>query len=118
MKFRYEELHVSTQTESFINQIYSISSTFPNSERFGLISQIQRASTSVLLNIAEGSARNSKADFARFLTIALGSLVETHAILKIAVSRKYLKQKQFDDLQPIIEDIWIKLCALRRSQQK
>ena len=117
MKFRYEDLDVTVRIQVFIDKIYTITTLFPGSERFGLISQARRAATSVLLNLAEGSARNSKPDFARFLTISLGSLVETHAILKISLARKYLKQEQFDEIQPIIEEVWAKLCALRSSQK-
>jgi four helix bundle protein len=57
-------------------KIYGLSKAFPSNEPYSLTSQIRRASISVSSNIAEGSGRNSDADFAHFLEIAYGSLME------------------------------------------
>jgi four helix bundle protein len=56
--------------------IYAVTRKLPSSERFGLIAQMRRAAVSVPSNIAEGAARTSTAEFARFLSIARGSLAE------------------------------------------
>ncbi|NBS41089.1 four helix bundle protein [bacterium] len=60
--------------------------------------------------------RKAGPDFARFITIALGSLVETHAGLRIAHRRGYISDDQWQTTTPQIEKIWFKLCALRSSQ--
>ena len=80
MTFNYEKLDVTRNIQKLIVSIYEITSTFPSEERFGLVSQIRRASVSVLLNIAEGSSRRSRAEFSRFISIAIGSLVEVDAL--------------------------------------
>ena len=78
-------------------EIYQITSQFPDKERFGLISQLQRAAVSVASNIAEGSARRSEVDFARFLEIAQGSTFEIETQLIIAKEIGYISTVQFEE---------------------
>jgi len=85
MEFRYENLDLTQLILYLIKQVYWLTAKFPNEEKWILVAQIRRAVNSILLNLAEGSARKSKKDFARFINIALGSLVETHAGLLIGV---------------------------------
>lgn len=116
MRFRYEDLHVTEDALQLIELAYQISSKFPDDERYNLTSQLRRASNSVLLNIAEGSARNSKKDFARFLTISLGSITECHATLKIASKRGYIEQSDIDEFDKVAGYAWARISALRKSQ--
>lgn len=117
MAFRYQELRVTEDILKLIDDIHIVVKTYPKEEMYGLSSQCQRAVTSVLLNIAEGSARNSKPEFARFSNIALGSLVEVHASLLIAIRRGYISKEQFDHLETTVQTVWRQLCALRDSQR-
>ena len=116
MKFRYEQLEVGEIILQFIDEVYLLADLFPGEERFWLTTQARRAATSVYLNLAEGSARRSKPDFSRFLTMCLGSLVETDACLKIALRRGYIPEELATPVRTMTELIWIKLCALRDSQ--
>ncbi|MFH1253560.1 MAG: four helix bundle protein [Candidatus Uhrbacteria bacterium] len=116
MEFRYQDLEVSKLVLLLINQVYGLLNKFPTEEKWVLVGQIMRAVNSIYLNLAEGSARKSKKDFARFLTIALGSLAETHAGLHLGFKRGYINYEDFQSVQPLIEKIWFKLCALRDSQ--
>lgn len=116
MKYRYEELEVGDRILVFIDLVYCIAANLPADEKYALSSQMRRSAMSVYLNLAEGSARNSKRDFARFITIALGSLVETHACIKIASRRGYVEPDKVLEVQDLIKEIWFKLVALRRSQ--
>ena len=118
MRFRYQDLRVSDELLNFIELIYSLTATFPSDERFGLTSQLRRAVNSSYLNVAEGTARKSPKDFARFITIALGSLVEVHAACKIAERQKFITAEQILSVENAIQPIWFKLHALRESQRK
>lgn len=115
MKFRYEELEISPIILKFINEVYFLTQKFPSSERYALVSQIQRAAISVYLNIAEGSARTRK-EFARFTRFSMGSLLEVHAGFKIALERSYIISEDWSKLQVSFQEIWFKLWSLRESQ--
>jgi four helix bundle protein len=67
-------------------EVYAVSSAFPPEERFGLTSQVRRASVSVCSNIAEGCSRSGRRDLLRFLEIALGSAVELEVQIDLAAS--------------------------------
>ncbi len=65
-------------------RVYSVSATFPDSERFGLTAQVRRAVVSIPSNIAEGYGRHRTQDYVRFLDIARGSLYEVQTQLILA----------------------------------
>lgn len=79
--------------------VYEITAEFPINERYGLTSQIRRCATSIPSNIAEGSDRNTDIDFARFLSIALGSSYELETQLILSENFGFINQ---DRLNPIL----------------
>ncbi|MCO6161258.1 four helix bundle protein [Flavobacterium sp. NRK F7] len=81
---RYKDLEIWKLSRKFCVSIYEQTSNFPESEKFGLVSQLRRASVSVPSNISEGCSRNSNKDFSRFLEIAIGSCYEIETQLLIA----------------------------------
>ena len=80
----YEDLRVWQGGIQLAEAIYSLTKDFPESERFGLTSQLRRASVSIASNIAEGWGRGSRQDYVRFLRIARGSLYEVRTQIVIA----------------------------------
>lgn len=79
---------------SFSKGIYNLTKEFPDHEKFGLISQIRRASVSIPSNIAEGCSRRTEKDFARFVEIAQGSAFEVETLLVICNEVGYLSEDQ------------------------
>jgi len=73
---RYQELLVWQKAMDLVMEVYRATTGFPDTEKFGLTSQMRRAAVSVPANIAEGAGRGTDREFARFLQIARGSLFE------------------------------------------
>jgi len=90
----FKSLLIWQRSIDFARKIYQLSLKFPASEKFGLISQIQRASISVAANIAEGYARNTKKEFSQFLYISCGSLAEVDTYLEFSVVIGYTKKDE------------------------
>ena len=103
---------------SIVNEIYSMTKNFPNDEKFCLVAQIRRSAISVPLNIAEGSAKRTNKDFANFIRIALGSLMETMTCVEIALEQKYINKEIYDRLSQIIQEEYFKLIALDKFLAK
>ncbi|WP_107851321.1 four helix bundle protein [Oceanimonas marisflavi] len=97
---KHHNLDVWKGAMRLVTDVYQLTSHFPESERFGLISQMRRCAVSVPSNIAEGAARGSNADFLRFLYIARGSLSELETQLLISAQLNFT-----DDIYPLCEDI-------------
>ena|SRR3989338_7427239 len=95
--FRFFDFQVYQEAKKLHRQIVEITKTFPK-EYFYLADQLKRASLSIILNIAEGSAKRSDKDFNRYLENALGSLNEKVACLDVALSVGLITQKKFDEL--------------------
>lgn len=81
----YQNLEVWKRAIRLAGVVYEMTSLLPTSERFGLISQANRAAVSVSANIAEGTGRASQKDFVRFLRIAIGSCNEVEPLTHVAV---------------------------------
>ena len=93
-----------------VREAYRATEAFPDSERFGLTSQIRRAAVSIPSNIAEGAARGGKAELVRFLIIARGSLAELDTQLWIARDLGFLKDPR--ELQAELQLLHARLNAL------
>lgn len=112
--FKFEELRVYQDSLLFIDEIYTTTNSFPRSELFGLISQLQRAAVSVALNIAEGSSRTRK-DFQHFLVISRGSCFECAAILQIVYKRRYISETSYQSLFTKTSILARMITALKNS---
>ncbi len=91
MPFKFEKLEVWQLALDYIDLVYDIAGQLPHSEEYNLKSQIVRAATSVALNIAEGSTGQTDTEQARFLGLAIRSLIETVACQHIISRRNLLK---------------------------
>ena len=116
--FRFEKLEVWQKAIVLAAQIYEATRDFPDDERFGLQSQMRRAGVSISANIAEGSSRTSNRDFARFIEIAYGSLMETISHLYIAQQQNLFQEQKVAEIRELAEEISRMLSGLRRSLLK
>ena len=114
MKFKCEDLEVYALSRELIILIYKLTKKFPSSEKYGLRSQIRRSAASIPLNIAEGSGKETNKDFANFIRIAIGSLIETDTSLKIAVDLKFISIDDYSEVDKLIEKIYFKLIGLHK----
>jgi four helix bundle protein len=114
--FGFERLEVWQKAVEYACTIYDVTRTFPKEELFGLTSQLRRSSVSVSSNIAEGSSRSSKVDFARFIEIAYGSLLlESVSELTIAQREKFIRNADFATIYKQAEELARMLSGLRRT---
>jgi four helix bundle protein len=100
-----------------VKEIYLLSQAFPDSESFGLTSQIRRAIVSVPSNIAEGHSRRGLADYINFVSIAIGSLAEVETQLILAHDLGYTEQNQTEITQQKLTEVQKMLTGLRQSLQ-
>jgi len=101
----FKKLIVWQKARVFVKEIYQISSKFPKEELFGLTAQIRRATISIVLNIAEGSGRNSYKDFAHFLDVAFGSALEVEAPIILSLDLEFITIEEHDILNLKIQEI-------------
>jgi len=92
---RFEDIQAWQEARKLVKMIYSLTREGDFSKDFGLRDQIQRASVSVMANIAEGFDCESKAEFARFLGFARRSAVEVQSLLYAALDVGYIDEPQF-----------------------
>ena len=116
--FNFEKLDVWQRAIDLADLVYSMSREFPEAERFSLTSQMRRAAVSVSSNIAEGSSRISRADFARFTEIATGSLFEVVSQAQIGLRQGFLSKEQHAVLYAAAEEQSRMLSGLRNSLVK
>ena len=114
---QFKELEIWKRSRQFCSEIYHVTSSFPNDEKFGLTNQLRRAAVSIPSNIAEGSSRNSNKDFSRFLEIAIGSSYEIETQLLIASDLKFITTDESEKLINQLNEI-IKMISRFRSTLK
>lgn len=115
-QYSFEKLEVWKEAKELTKIIYRITKKFPDVEKFGLTSQLRRASVSIASNIAEGSARKTNKDKARFTTMAFSSAVEVLNQIIIVHELDLLSTEDYTSIRENIESITNKLNALRNYQ--
>ena len=113
----FKQLDVWKRAMRLADRIYDITDSFPKDQRFGLVSQMQRAAVSVPSNIAEGCSRSGKKEFVQFLYVARGSLAELETQVILAYSRKYIPKENYVTLCNEIDIIHRMLAKLILSQK-
>jgi len=116
--YKFEKLKAWQEGMILVEDVYKLTATFPKNEVFGLVDQLRRATSSVPMNIAEGSGCNTDKEFIQFLTIARRSLYEVVTAIKIAERLGYLLEAKIilakcDKVGSLINGL---INSLRRSR--
>ncbi|MEJ7767308.1 MAG: four helix bundle protein [Chitinophagaceae bacterium] len=115
LTLNHQKLDLYVISIELVSECYKLTRSMPVEEKFGMISQIRRASLSVHLNISEGSSRHSQVERRRFFEIARGSLIEIDAALDVANMLGYLVNVQIDKLGGLIIQSFKILTALMKK---
>jgi four helix bundle protein len=115
---RFEELVAWQEARKLTKMIYQITNEGRFTKDYGLSGQIQRASVSVMSNIAEGFGRNNPGEFHQFLVIALGSCHELRSQLYVAYDVDYITEDAFNNLSAQSEKVAKIVGALRASVER
>lgn len=115
-KFSFEKLEVWQSSISFAKLVYEITNKFPVEEKFGLTSQIKRAAISISSNIAEGSAKKSLRDQARYTEIAFASLLEVLNQFILAFELSFITESDLSIIRSEMESLSRQINAFKNSQ--
>ncbi len=111
----YKDLLVWQKGMSLVKRIYQITRTFPNEEKFSLVSQMRRAAISIPSNIAEGQARHTTKEFIQFVSQAEGSVAELDTQLALAIEWGYCLRPHAAEAFELLSKLRKMLNALRRK---
>ena len=108
----YKDLAVWEKAHKLTLEIYKETNAFPEEERFGLTSQVRRASSSIPANLAEGCGRRTDGEMGRFIQIAMGSGAELSYHLLLCRDLSILGTAEFSRLSADLEEVMRMLSAL------
>lgn len=109
---RFEDMTVWQESQDMAVSVYKLTYTFPAEEKYGITSQVQRASSSVSANIAEGFGRMTLKDRAHFYHIALGSLLETKNFIYLTTRLEYVTEEDASVIIGQVESIHKQITAI------
>ncbi|ASK32036.1 four helix bundle protein [Chryseobacterium sp. T16E-39] len=114
-QFYFEKLEVWQNARKLVKEVYLITQSFPENEKFGITNQIRRASTSITANIAEGLSRKSNKDKSRFLNVAFGSTIEVINFLILLNDLSFLNDTDYKSLREKSEHISNQINSLYKT---
>ena len=114
----YKNIKVWQKSYKLVLRVYKLTDVFPRHELYALTSQLRRAAVSVPSNIAEGSAKESDTDFARFLEIAIGSAFEMECQLMLAKDLGYIQENSCSDILNEVDEVKKMLASFIRTLRR
>ena len=116
--YSFEKLEVWQLSRRLVKEVYTITYTFPEIEKFGLVNQLRRAAVSISSNLAEGSSRETSKEKANFYKMSYSSLMEVLNHLILSNDLDFIKTAVLKDLRILIDEVANKINALRKAQLK
>lgn len=101
----FKDLYVWQKAFKLTLLIYQITKAFPREELYGVISQMRRASVSIVSNIAEGYSRKGRMEYVQFLSISYGSLSELETQFLLSHELGYIKKEQMENLSKVKDEV-------------
>ena len=117
-KHNFKELIVWQKARTLVVDVYRLTKSFPNEEKYALTSQIKRSVISISSNIAEGAARNTDKDFAHFLDIALGSSNELESQIINVTDLKFVVKNDVKDVYNLIIEVQKLIYGFQKTIRK
>jgi len=114
----FKDLLVWQRSMDVVIEVYKVTNKFPQSENFGLKSQMQRAATSIPFNIAEGFGRGHKKEYINFLKISRGSCCELETQLEVSCRLRYITEQEYENIHSTLEIIYKMLNSLCHSIER
>jgi len=118
MQNDFKRLNIWQEAMRLVTNIYDLSSKFPETEKFGLVSQMRRSAVSIPSNIAEGSGRGTNPQFLQFLSIAQGSAFELETQLLLAEKLNLVSSSEAEDSMEILHAVQKMNFRFRQSLLK
>ncbi|WP_425392786.1 four helix bundle protein [Ekhidna sp.] len=114
----FRKLDVWEKSMQLATNVYALTSTYPDTEKYGLISQMRRSSVSIPSNIAEGAGRNHNKEFAQFLSISMGSAFELETQVLLSIRLNLIKKENVKHILEELESICKMLNVLKQRFTK
>jgi len=108
-RHNFKKLHIWTDAMDLIDDNYEVTSQFPDYEKFGLRSQMNRCAVSIASNIAEGTSKKTSKHFIQYLEISLGSSFEWETQLIVCYRQQFINEEKFLQLEDTIQKIQSKI---------
>lgn len=102
---KLDSLNIWKRSVDLCEKVYKETKVLPDSEKFGLLSQMRRAAVSISSNVAEGAGRRSDKEFAQFLSIANGSSYELQTQIEIVKRLNFLNENACDEILKELDEI-------------
>lgn len=115
LKLSHKKLDVWKDSIKLVAKIYELTENFPSEEKFGLVSQMRRASVSITSNLSEGAARSSRKERKRFYEIARSSLVEVDTQLEISSAVDVVSENELKSLDELMNKVFAKITSMKRN---
>lgn len=112
---KIEDMEIYKKSHLLVLNIYKITETFPNSEIFGLTSQMRRAAYSIPMNLIEGNARNSNNEYLRFSNYSVGSCAELEYQLQLSFDLHYMNQDSYSELKEQCREVYKLLMGVQKE---
>lgn len=114
-RHNFKKLHIWADAMDLIDENYGITSEFPDYEKFGLRTQMNRCAVSIASNIAEGTSKKTNKHFIQYLEISLGSTFEWETQLIISYRQQLIDEEKFLQLEDMIQKIQSKITNFINS---